>query len=270
MAIEVVAVLSSLVVLALAWRAHQRERVAAARVGELEQVVDAKQHELAGNFQRLNQLALVRLVAVERERIMREMHDGLGGTLVSTLAMIESGETDREVLADAIRSALEDMRLVIDSLDPDVDDVATVLGMLRCRLEPRLRRRGVRFDWQVDDLPALEGMGPEQYLHILRIVQESVTNAIKHTSAATIRIATSMDESGEHALIEVEDDGGGFDDVPRGRGLGNMERRAHELGGSLAIDGGDGGTRVRLTIPLHSDASVTRASRHRTITGLGR
>ena len=110
----------------------------------------------------------------------------------------------------------EARRLVIDSLDPDVDDVATALGMMRCRLEPRLRRRGVRFDWQVDDLPALEGMGPEQYLHILRIVQEAVTNAIKHTRASSIRVATSMAPTGVDALIEIEDDGGG---IAEGAGL---------------------------------------------------
>jgi signal transduction histidine kinase len=261
-------------------RSAGRERGARAHTAELERRLDDKQQELTKHFQRLNKLAVVRMVSAERERIMREMHDGLGGSLVSTLAMIESGDYDQAALSEAIRAALDDMRLVIDSLDPDVDDIPTLLAMVRCRLEPRLRRRGLRFAWQVDDLPPLEGMGPEQYLHILRIVQESITNVIKHTDATTLFVRTKVvrtkvvrtkAEAG-HAIIEIEDDGGGFDAGAQaaGRGLRNMQRRAEELGGTVTVQPAGAGTLVALRIPLDSAASKTRSLRYQTITGLGR
>jgi signal transduction histidine kinase len=264
-----VAALGAAVAFRVIKRHARNERQAHERADELEQRIADKQDELSKNFKRLNKLAVVRMVSAERERIMREMHDGMGGNLVSTLAMIESGDFDKDELSEAIRGALDDMRLVIDSLDPDVDDIPTLLAMVRCRLEPRLRRRGLRFDWRVDDLPELDGMGPEQYLHILRIVQESITNIIKHAEAKTIVVSTRIDEAGDNAIVVVEDDGGGIDEhATRGRGLQNMKHRAAELGGTIDIASIEEGTRVELRIPLGSDGSSTRSLRHRTITGL--
>lgn len=258
------------VALAVALQKHaRRSQNAEQQIEALERRLEDKQRELSKNFKRLNRLAVDRMVSAERERIMREMHDGMGGNLVATLAMVEAGDYEPAELSEAIRASLDDMRLVIDSLDPDVDDIPTLLGMVRCRLEPRMRRRGLRFIWQVDDLPELDGMGPEQYLHILRIVQEAIANVIKHAEASTITVETSLDD--ESAVIEVRDDGVGIaDEAAPGRGLGNMRHRAEELGGEVSVDATERGTRVKLTIPLRSDASTTRALRHQTITGLDR
>ena len=243
---------------------------AQSRILSLERHLADKDAELSSTFKRTNKLALDRMIANERERIMREMHDGMGGTLVSTLALVESGDFDQASLSEAIRAALDDMRLVIDSLDPDVDDVPTLLAMVRCRLEPRLKRRGMRFVWKVDDLPELEGMGPEQYLHILRIVQESITNVIKHAEADTITVTTRADE--DNAYIEVQDDGRGLSEgaIVGGRGLGNMRFRADELGGAITVENMDEGTGVMLRIPITPDDASTRSLRLQTITDLGR
>jgi hypothetical protein len=75
---------------------------------------------------------------------------------------------------------------VIDSLEPTEEDLPSVLGSVRSRLEPRLARHGLRFAWQVTDLPAVPGFGPEMALQAMRVVQEAVTNVVKHAGARTV------------------------------------------------------------------------------------
>jgi signal transduction histidine kinase len=220
---------------------------------ELERRVAEKQAQLARNFERLRVLEREAAVTGERERLMQDMHDGMGGHLVSTLAMVESGRFGAEAIADAIRAALEDMRLVVDSLDPVEGDLVSLLAMIRTRLEPRLERHGVRFDWQVTNLPPLGELGPERALHVLRIVQEAVTNVLKHARATQIAVRTGTvpdDHGVPGVFVEVRDDGRGFARAGRGgRGLANMARRAASLGGTLAIEPAAPGSRVRLWIP---------------------
>lgn len=207
---------------------------------ELEQRVRDKHAELERNYALLRRLERDRAVSEERDRIMRDMHDGMGGQLVSTLALVESGRGSAKEVSDALRAALEDLRLVIDSLEPVEDDLAATLGIARHRLEPRLERHGIRFDWQVGDLPALPGFGPERALQTLRIVQEAITNVIKHAHTRTVTIRTGVEacDGVQGVYVEVCDDGEGFDPAQLdgdGRGLVNMRRRAAALGGRLSV-----------------------------------
>ncbi len=221
---------------------------------ELDRRVQDKAAELERTYDQLRDLERDHAVARERERITRDIHDGLGGHLVSTLAMIEGGDDfAREDVAEALRGALDDLRLVIDSLDPSEEDLLAVLAAVRTRLEPRLRRRGIRFDWQVRDVPSAPALGPAGLLRALRIVQETITNTIKHAGASTITVRTgeAADPEGRPSVfVSVRDDGRGFDPTHvEGRGLVNMERRGRELGGRVVVDTGAAGTTVTLWLP---------------------
>ncbi len=228
---------------------------------ELEERVASKHAELEANFHRLRELEHQRVVSTERERLMREMHDGMGGQLVSALAMAEDGETSTPEIAEVIRGALDDMRLVIDSLDPVIDDVPTLLGMIRGRVEPRLRAHGLRFDWRVTDLPPTPHFGPEQFLNVLRIAQEAITNIVKHANAKVIRVETAEATGAEGRrgiCVSIDDDGRGLESAPSnvGRGLANMRVRAERLHGSVdVIRGEECGTTVRLWIPVDAPSS---------------
>jgi signal transduction histidine kinase len=221
---------------------------------DLEDLVRQKTAALREQFEHSRRLERETVLANERERLMRDMHDGVGGHLVSTLAMIESGRAAPAELAAAVRGALDDMRLVIDSLDPVEGDLNAVLAMLADRLAPRLRAAGVTFERDIEPLPPLPDLGPARVLDILRLLQEAVTNVLKHARARRIVLVARSDPtgSGRAVLIRVEDDGVGFDPATGagGRGLANQHRRALALGASLQIDSPpDGGTRVSLRLP---------------------
>jgi signal transduction histidine kinase len=216
---------------------------------DLEARVAAKSAELEQSWARVRDLERERIVSDERRRITRDIHDGLGGHLVTTLAMLESeDEFSRDDVAEALRGALDDLRMVIDSLDPRETDLVGVLATIRGRIEPRLRRRGLRFRWDVNDVPPSAGLGPERLLRVLRIVQEAITNVLKHAQATTITVRTGTDDG--RVWVSVGDDGQGFAPAHvEGRGLVNMRRRAAELGGALTIDTGPDGTTVMLRLP---------------------
>lgn len=225
---------------------------------ELEGRVRQKHRELESNYRKLRRLERERAIAAERERIMQDVHDGIGGQLVSTLALVESGRGEPDAVADSLHEALDDLRLIIDSLDPDEGDLAAVLGTMRLRVQPRLERGGIAIDWQVRDVPPIDGFGPEQALQVLRVVQESIANVLKHADATRVRIQTGTIRSplGDEAYVEVRDDGSGMRaQAPPGRGLANMRRRAENLGGALDIESTTAGTRIRLRMPLRVGAT---------------
>lgn len=221
---------------------------------DLEDRIREKEEEVLANFRRVRELEHERAVTGERARIMREVHDGMGAQLVSALAMVEGGQSSEKEISDALRSSIDDMRLVVDSLDPDVNDLPMLLGMIRGRIEPRLLRRGLRFDWQVTDLPRIERFGPPQYLNVLRIFQEAITNVLKHADARVVTVTTGLwepDGVAKGVFVTLRDDGCGIaPDAPPGRGLRNMVRRAWDLGSDLRIEPARPGTRITLFVPF--------------------
>jgi len=188
-----------------------------------------------------------------RERLTREMHDGVGGQLVSALSMVERGLANPNEVAETIRRAIDDIRIVIDSVDPTTTDLPTSLGKLRVRLESLLRRNGIDLGWSVEEIPGLDAFPSVATLHVLRIIQEAVTNTLRHAAAdrVEVRIRASGDEP-RQLHISVRDDGRGLlmPTSSNGSGINNMQFRTEELGGALRIDGTSSGTRIDLTIPF--------------------
>ena len=217
----------------------------------------ADQRHRAGEVERLR-VEKEKLLLLERERLMREMHDGLGGQLVSLLSMVQRGLGTQSEVAEGLRRALDDIRIVIDSLDPSTTDLRTSLGKLRARLEPVLRRNGIALTWEVDELADADGLAPEAVLHLLRIIQESVTNALRHAGAGSIEVSAVCSRDGQRQLcITVCDDGQGMNPgvSPGGRGLENMRARARELDAVLEIEDANPGTQIRLRLRLPARAS---------------
>lgn len=214
-----------------------------------------REREIEASHRQLRRIESEQAVLIERQRLMRDMHDGVGSTLIATLRGVENGALSHEGVADMLRAAIEDLRIAIDSLEPIEHDLATLLATLRTRVGRRLDTAGLRLLWTMDDLPPLPWLDATQALQVLRLIQESLTNVIKHAGARTVGISARV--SGGAVLVTINDDGRGFDPAlsSPGRGIVNMQHRARLLGGRLEIkSAADQGTAVSLLLPLSSAA----------------
>ncbi|MFC5495926.1 sensor histidine kinase [Caenimonas terrae] len=223
---------------------------------DLERRVGERALELQRTHQRVRSLERVTTLAGERERLMRDMHDGIGSQLMTTLDAVEHGGAGGDQVAAMLRDCIDDLRLMIDSLEPDDESLLVALANLRYRLEPRLAAAGIALDWQAQreiGLPA-----PGSVLQVLRIVQEAVTNVLRHAGASRLHVRARA-EAGE-LVLEVKDDGRGIGPAAptdagaarAGRGLHNMRNRAAQLGGTLRIDSTAAGTVLTLRVPMPS------------------
>lgn len=219
---------------------------------ELEQRVQLKEQELQDNFERMKSMEQEQVLTEERSRIMQDVHDGVGGQLVAMLAELETGKVSQKEVQGALSQSLTDLRLVIDSLDTASEDIPTLLGMLRTRLQPRLDGHDIQLHWKVSALPPLENFGPQKALNLMRILQEIFVNALKHSHAKNIYLETRAleDEKLDHHIeILIHDDGGWHEASDNtGRGLRNMQRRAESIDAELRIDGQADGTTVKLVL----------------------
>jgi signal transduction histidine kinase len=225
----------------------------------LAQRLQAREAELEASHARLRQIALARTISEERERLMQDMHDGLGASLISAIRSVESGKLSDARVSQILKDCLDDLKLTIDSMEPVEADLLLLLATLRFRLEPRLEGSGVRLLWEVEEVPTLEWLNPSRALHILRIVQESIANILRHTTATTIRVSTRQVDGG--VAVCIADNGQGFDPQQAlrdasGRGLQNQLRRAAALDGRLDWKSGPDGTRFTLWLPLSLRVAV--------------
>jgi signal transduction histidine kinase len=190
------------------------------------------------------------LISEERDRVMRELHDGISGDIVSIIALAEGTDPDLDQIARHARHALTDMRLIVFSLENYGGDLSLALGAWRERMESQVRAASIRLKWNVSDIPVLDWLNPAHVLDILRILQEAVANAVQHSGAATIEVDCHI--VAEHIRITVVDNGHGCQSIERmnGKGLVNMRTRANRLGAALEIQSTSEGTSVVLLLSL--------------------
>ena len=219
----------------------------------LEQRVKEKQQALQLQYEQVQELEKQQLLSTERERIMRDIHDGIGGQLIAIIGLLQEKQGTVFVkVREKVKNSLTDLRFVIDSLDPVLSDLATLLGMMRLRLIDQIEAANIDLEWAVTELPVLENMSPSRSLHIMRIVQEAITNSIKHSDSKKMKLATGVIEETQQIFIDVIDHGKGFEKKEvldlNSRGLNNMRYRAEQMGATLDVSSCDGETRIRLLL----------------------
>jgi signal transduction histidine kinase len=258
----------------LTWRFARALNQVDSFAGQLVARVRETEERLKASFAREEERARAAALANERTRLMRDLHDGLGGQLVSIVALSERA-SGGATITEAARAALKDLRLVIDSMDDIGGDLMLALGTWRERAAAQLRPHDIALDWHVttpQGLPLHPELRPWHVIQIVRILDEAVTNAAKHAEARRIRVTIDTLPDGAGApcgAISIEDDGKGFASPDHngptaagaaGRGLRNMTSRAARCGAVLEMSSAPSGTRVRLQLPPRFPDSDAAAS----------
>nr|WP_306173708.1 ATP-binding protein [Limnobacter humi] len=217
-----------------------------------------RERQLMDQFMKIRQIEQQRTKDEERRRIMQDIHDGVGSSLVSALNENESRPLSRDEMTTVLQDCLDDLRLAIDSLDPQSDDLLALLGNFRWRYERRLRLSGIELHWRVRDIPTLKGYRSRDLFDLLRIVQEAFGNILKHAKAQAIELSIRPLDGRDRLELCIRDNGCGLpaDRIQAGRGMAHMATRARSLGLVLEYtEGLDGqGFGLRILIPIQRQA----------------
>ena len=224
---------------------------------DLENRVEARGRKIRQSYETIRLLGQEQILLNERSRIMRDMHDGIGVYLTSMLRHLERDTIDKKQLSESAQNALNDLRLMIDSLGRASTDLPAMLGMFRARISVALKACGIELVWHVEELPPVKDFGPERALNLLRILQEAFTNALKHSEANSILLSAYSEPFGDKPClikIEIVDNGKGFNSAnANGNGLKNMQYRARKIKADLHIDTSKEGTRLTIILPLSTN-----------------
>ncbi len=212
--------------------------------------VDEKERQIAANHALLRDRDRKDALDTERSRIMRDVHDGIGSQLLGLLIQTRAGNAKPETISAGLQAAIDDLYLVIDSLDTVEGSLETALGTFRNRIEPKCRAAGISVDWSVEHIGETPSIGPAAILQIYRILQEALSNAIRHAGSRKLHLSLHNAADPSAIEISVTDDGKGFDPTMQlvGRGLANMKRRAASIGAMLAIDNLSPGSRISIRL----------------------
>ena len=235
----------------------------------LEAMVQRRTAQLTQEIELRKNLELHQGIQEERARIARETHDGLLQTLMGVRIRLTRGkrisQLEAEVIqaemaemADEITQSIQDLRNLINELNQQILPDGLLNG-----LERMIRRHKRTYPSTIHlDLAYTPGLLPlNQELNVLRIVQEALSNASRHSEATQIWVTLGYEHEDGRAValtVQIRDDGQGFDvadRLGRGSGLRNMQRRAEQLGAVLDIQSQPGvETTIRLTVPLGQEA----------------
>jgi signal transduction histidine kinase len=189
----------------------------------------------------------------ERHRIMRELHDGVGSHLVGLLNLAHRGTLEPGAMEEAVREALDEMRIAVDSMQSSDVDIVTALADLRYRMQPRFDAAGIAIHWELPaDMTPAAALAPGDVFQWQRILLEAFTNILRHSRAKTTRVSARaiVRAGGPGVDVAITDDGTGLGNG-QGHGLRNMSHRARAIGASLAFERHEpSGTVVRLWWPL--------------------
>lgn len=198
----------------------------------------------------------------ERRRIRGDLHDGLGPSLATVVMGLEEARIvhrDHPERADALlidlkgqtQQAIADIRTLVYGLRPPALDDLGLVGAIQQLIGATASRTGLTLDLRCPTQPPELTAAAEAAVY--RIVQEAVTNALRHAAATNVTITISCDRT--DLRVRVDDDGRGLPEhLTPGVGLTSIQDRVTDIGGTLTITSA-GGTRVEALLPLETSCT---------------
>lgn len=246
----------------LAWNFVQNLRRIERFNVELQTMIDEARSELTSTLSRQHELELVHARLGERVGLAHDLHDGLGGMLIGNIAAMEQAPdqqmSSRQVLG-MLQELRDDLRLIIDTASAQhygEHSLAQLLAPLRHRMTRLFEAHDIGVRWQLSGLEQVY-LSTSRSLDVLRVLQEALTNVLKHAGAQRVSIVLERRDDG--VFLEVADDGRGFEgvsDVDHGTGMRSMHARARRLDGKLSLGKRNQLTVISLTVPTTDASSV--------------
>ena len=249
----------SLVMLLLGAQLMQRVRSVERFNRALEQGVAEARAQLAQALAREHTRALEHTRLQERIQLAHDLHDGLGGSLIRSMALVEQAPQPlpNERVLSLLKMLRDDLRQVIDQGSSAGAQVPATpvqwAAPLRHRFTRILDEMGVTSLWDMP--PHWQGRPSAlQCLGLTRLVEEALSNTIKHSRARQVRVQCTQPQGGALCL-RIEDDGVGFDvEAVRHAGLSvgmrSMMARAERIGGALEVVSSSAGTKLTVKLAL--------------------
>jgi signal transduction histidine kinase len=238
----------------IALRGYRLHRLAAADYSDAQARLVAQADQIRISYDKLREQERLNVMNFERQRLIRDMHDGVGGQLIGIATHLKDNEMPRPAIRQAIQAALDDLRHIIDSSDSVGDSLDVAISIFSERIGPRLSGANIRFQWRNTAREPIVGLSPNQVLNIYRILQEGVANAMKHSGATEVELALSDTTDADTVVLSLADNGIGLPAAgaaaPNGRGFANMRQRAAHIGVRFMAESRPGeGVRLTLEIP---------------------
>lgn len=216
-------------------------------------VIQQQRVKLDATKRALNDVSREAAILEERHRMARDVHDGIGGQLASLIAQVRLRRVSMADVEQALMGGLSELRLLVDSLDLVGETLADALSALLVRIRQQTAAGSMELNWsQATDL-AVEVHNPRWILNLYRLIQEAVSNAVRHSGGDRISISIERLED-DMLSVRIEDNGSSFDSATTagGRGLVNMAHRAREAGGRIEFgtSAAHGGAMVHVNLPL--------------------
>ncbi len=222
-------------------------------------------NELAATLTRLdreNRALLRKMVSIqdeERRDIARELHDELGPLLfairANVIAMVDNGMAGQDDFDSPAQKALQSVealqltnRRILDRLRPmHIEEFGLQSSIQKLLRGVRSQVPAIDVTFEID--PALDAIDAVVSQTVYRVMQEGITNVLRHAQATEMRLKATVPDN--KVVVEISDNGVGMPaDVVMGRGLTGMRERVRALGGTFELTRGDGQTWVRCSLPF--------------------
>jgi signal transduction histidine kinase len=247
-----------------AWIIAERMRRATKALSEmnasLADQLAARDVELTAAFERERVRDMEQGALLERQRLMRDLHDGLGSHLVGALRMAQQVSASKAEITAQLRMAVDQLKITVDAMQDVEGDIPSLLGAIRYRLSPRLQAAGISLKWNVDPLPTMQHWGVRQSYDLQMILLEVFTNIVTHSGANCVTLSAHphVQQPISNITIEICDNGTGIppdsSNSSAGKGMASMLARAKALGAVMSIRSGTDGTCVVLALTCADDA----------------
>jgi two-component system NarL family sensor kinase len=238
---------------------HDEVRELAERFNQMAMELGIKRNELL--VERLQKVrAMIDGQEQERQRLSRELHDGIGQYMAAlkmrmqSIPLSDSNQAARKIeeISHHVDLIIEEIRRVTFDLRPALLNEIGLRDAIRTLCTTASRPGSTTFGLISEELPSELSLPVQTY--VFRIIQEGIHNILKHSNASRASIAIKT--AANRLLISIDDDGNGFDTAAsmKGSGLHNIRERVNLLSGTIEITSiANKGTSIRISIPFEND-----------------